>query len=254
MESPELIELKELLAKKREVITRLDKLKFLKDKTKPHVFKRVYEDYSSRLAELNSQIEEKKEMVRKLYSEYEKAKAKYVKEKTMHEDELEEAKLRHMVGEYEEEVFRELEKEKRIEIDALKEKIKEIDEKMRFLKEILEEKTVVKKETPAVSKVPKKEETKKFPEPVEEETIEEELEEIESILEESLTPFEEKEKTEEKEEKEEVLVEEKFMDELGKGGEKKKTITCPKCGHENPPESYFCEECGNELIPEDIEL
>lgn len=251
MESPELIELKELLAKKKEVIARLDKLKSLKEKTKPHVFKKVYEDYSSRLTELNSKIEKKKETVRKLYSEYERAKAKYLKEKSVHEDELEEAKLRHMVGEYEDEVFRELEREKRIEIDALKEKIKEIDEKMKFLKEILEEKAFVKKEVVEVSKKKKVEEV---PEPATQEKImEEELEEIESILEESLTPVEEKE-VKIKEDEKEVLVEEKFMDELGKEGEKKKTITCPKCGHENPPDSYFCEECGNELIPEDIEL
>ncbi|MEO0231122.1 MAG: zinc-ribbon domain-containing protein [candidate division WOR-3 bacterium] len=246
MESQELNELRELLEQKREIKARLDKLRSLKDKTKPTVFKKVYEDYNARLEKLNSVIEQKKETVRRLYSQYEKAKIGYLKEKSAHEDELEEAKLRYMVGEYEESVFRELEKEKRIEIESIKEKVKELDEKMRFLKEILEEKEVIKEvKTPEVSV------KKSPPSPPAEEAIEE-LEELESILEESLKPIpEEKPK---KKEKEEFLVEEKFMDELGKGEEKKKTIICPKCGHENPPDSYFCEECGTELIPEDIEI
>ncbi|MEO0259228.1 MAG: zinc-ribbon domain-containing protein [candidate division WOR-3 bacterium] len=246
MESQELNELRELLEQKREIKARLDKLRSLRDKTKPTIFKKVYEDYNARLEKLNSVIEQKKETVRRLYSQYEKAKIGYLKEKSAHEDELEEAKLRYMVGEYEESVFRELEKEKRIEIESIKEKVKELDEKMRFLKEILEEKEVIKEvKTPEVSV------KKSPPSPPAEEAIEE-LEELESILEESLKPIpEEKPK---KKEKEEFLVEEKFMDELGKGEEKKKTIICPKCGHENPPDSYFCEECGTELIPEDIEI
>lgn len=247
MESQELNELRELLEQKKEIKVRLDKLRSLKDKTKPTVFKKVYEDYNARLEKLNSIIEQKKEIIRRLYSQYEKAKIGYLKEKSTHEDELEEAKLRYMVGEYEESVFRELEKEKRIEIESIKEKIKELDEKMRFLKEILEEREIVKEvKTPEtfVKKSPP-------PPPPPEETIEE-LEELESIIEESLKPVpEEKLK---KKEREEFLVEEKFMDELGKGEEKKKTIICPKCGHENPPDSYFCEECGTELIPEDIEI
>ncbi len=246
MESQELNELRELLEQKKEIKMRIDKLKSLKDKTKPTVFKKVYEDYNARLEKLNSIIEQKKEIVRRLYSQYEKAKIGYLKEKTAHEDELEEAKLRYMVGEYEESVFRELEKEKRVEIESIKEKVKELDEKMRFLKEILEEKEIIKEvKTPEVSV------KKPTPPPPPEETVEE-LEELESILEESLKPIpEEKPK---KKEKEDFLVEEKFMDELGKGEEKKKTIVCPKCGHENPPDSYFCEECGTELIPEDIEI
>ncbi len=242
MESAELNELRKLLEEKKEIKTRLDKLKALKDKTKPAVFKKVYDDYNLKLEKLNSIIEQKKETIRKFYAQYEKAKIQYLKEKSSHEEELEEAKLRYMVGEYEESVFRALERDKKIEIEGIKEKIREIEEKMRFLKEILEEKEVVKKEVePSVTKL--KKETL-LPQ---EETIEE-LEEIESILEESLKP------TPETKKKEEFLVEEKFMDELGKGEEKKKTIMCPKCGHENPPDSYFCEECGTELIPEDIEL
>jgi len=242
LESAELNELRKLLEEKKEIKTRLDKLKALKDKTKPTVFKKVYDDYNLKLEKLNSIIEQKKETIRKFYAQYEKAKIQYLKEKSSHEEELEEAKLRYMVGEYEESVFRALERDKKIEIEGIKEKIREIEEKMRFLKEILEEKEVVKKEVePSVTKL--KKETL-LPQ---EETIEE-LEEIESILEESLKP------TPETKKKEEFLVEEKFMDELGKGEEKKKTIMCPKCGHENPPDSYFCEECGTELIPEDIEL
>lgn len=245
MESQELNELRELLEQKREIKARLDKLRSLKDKTKPTIFKKVYEDYNARLEKLNSVIEQKKETIRRLYSQYERAKIGYLKEKSTHEDELEEAKLRYMVGEYEESVFREIEKEKRIEIESIKEKIKELDEKMRFLKEILEEREIVKEvKIPELS-------VKKSPPPPTEETIEE-LEELESILEESFKPIpEEKPK---KKEKEEFLVEEKLMDELGKGEEKKKIIVCPKCGHENPPDSYFCEECGTELIPEDIEI
>ena len=242
MESAELNELRKLLEEKKEIKTRLDKLKALKDKTKPVIFKKVYDDYNLKLEKLNSIIEQKKETIRRFYAQYEKAKIQYLKEKSSHEEELEEAKLRYMVGEYEESVFRALERDKKIEIEGIKEKIREIEEKMRFLKEILEEKEVVKKEVePSVTKL--KKETL-LPQ---EETIEE-LEEIESILEESLKP------TPETKKKEEFLVEEKFMDELGKGEEKKKTIMCPKCGHENPPDSYFCEECGTELIPEDIEL
>lgn len=248
MESPELNELRELLDQKKEIKARLDKLRSLKDKTKPNVFKKVYEDYNSRLEKLNSVIEQKKETIRRLYSQYEKAKIGYLKEKSAHEDELEEAKLRYMVGEYEESVFRELEKEKRLEIESIKEKVRELDEKMRFLKEILEEKEVVKE-----VKTPEFSVKKTVSPPPAEETIEE-LEELESILEESLKPIPEEKPKKKEREKEEFLVEEKFMDELGKGEGEKKIIICPKCGHENPPDSYFCEECGTELIPEDIEI
>jgi len=242
LESPELNELRKLLEEKKEIKMRLDKLKALKNKTKPSVFKKVYDDYNLKLEKLNSIIEQKKETIRRFYAQYEKTKIQYLKEKASYEEELEEAKLRYMVGEYEESVFRALEKDKKIEIEGIKEKIREIDEKMRFLKEILEEKEVVKKEAePPLTQV-----EKETPLP-QEETVEE-LEEIESILEESLKPVPGPKK------KEEFLVEEKFMDELGKGEEKKKTIICPKCGHENPPDSYFCEECGTELIPEDIEI
>ena len=242
MESAELNELRKLLEEKKEIKMRLDKLRALKDKTKPAVYKKVYDDYNSRLEKLNSIIEQKKEIIRKFYTQYEKAKIQYLKEKSLHEEELEEAKLRYMVGEYEEGVFRALEKDKKIEIEEIKEKIREIEEKMRFLKEILEEKEEIKKEVEIpVTKLEKE------TQPSEEEIVEE-LEEIESFLEESFKS------TSPPKKREEFLVEEKFMDELGKGEERKKTIICPKCGHENPPDSYFCEECGTELIPEDIEI
>ncbi len=257
MESPALDRLNELLTERRDLVNKLEKLKKIKHNYKPNVFKKVMDEYQNRLRNINGEIEQMRSGILKILKKMEEEKSNNLREKMRLEDELEEAKLRYSVGEYDEAIFRAIEEEKMREIEEWNEKLRTIEDKIITLQSVLEERVSI----PTTHKEEKiVEEPVKVPEQEiiqPEEEIEEGLEEIESLLNKTLTPVEEKAKrtsADKSEKSEEAFVSEKLLDELGEKEGEKNRIVCQKCGHENPPDSYFCEECGSELIIEDIGL
>jgi DNA repair exonuclease SbcCD ATPase subunit len=283
-EKPGIQRVKELKAKKIELEEKLKKLEAKKNETRPHVFQKVHSEYTQKLEKVLSELEEKKEEINSFIETLKTKKEEYEKKKSQLEDTIEEIKLRFEIGEFDERIYNNMMGEKEKDMKALESKIDALDKEINELLELIGEESATQEEEleeveTAVSdemaepepeealEIPSnvnevdlgpavEEETPETPEEVAEvtekeeeaveEKVEDELKDIEELLEE--LPAEEKSP----EETQEIPINEKLLDELGKESkvEERGEIVCKKCGHKNPPDSWFCEECGAELIIE----
>ncbi|MEO0206677.1 MAG: zinc ribbon domain-containing protein, partial [candidate division WOR-3 bacterium] len=99
-----------------------------------------------------------------------------------------------------------------------------------------EEKVVVKEEVPVVEPaVEEKPEELTIDEHILEEKLPEEVKKLDELLVETSNLLESEEK----------VVEDKPVKEAEK---KEEGIACPKCGYVNPPDSWYCEKCGAEIL------
>lgn len=249
-------EIRKLEKKRREFLEKMQKLKEKEKNTKPHIFKKVFSEYEEKLKKVEEELEKRKGGIKDYLESLYTSRKEVEKVKLKIEDEIEEIKLRYSIGEYDEEKYRTLMDEKNSELKKVKEKFitieKEINELALLLKK--DEKPITKVEE-EIEVEPELKEIRELEEVVENEIkmaekaeteVEEELMEIEEILEEV-----EAEKTEEKEAYD-VSVNEKLLEDLGKESrtEERGEVICKKCGHKNSPDSWFCENCGAELIIE----
>lgn len=95
---------------------------------------------------------------------------------------------------------------------------------------------------PAVEEIAAAEPQIEIEEHLLEETLSEEAEmKLDELLTEDKTPTPEAEATTED-------TEEQTAGEEAKTGEEGKNVACPKCGHMNAPDSWYCEKCGAEVL------
>ncbi len=95
---------------------------------------------------------------------------------------------------------------------------------------------------PAVEEIAAAEPQIEIEEHILEETLSKEAEmKLDELLTEDKTPTPEAEATTED-------TGEQTADEESKTGEEGKNVACPKCGHMNAPDSWYCEKCGAEVL------
>jgi ribosomal protein L40E len=151
---------------------------------------------------------------------------------------LEESELRYSIGEYSEDKFNEFEKEAKKDLAEIQEKIKRLEERIKWCEGFIG--TAKLEETPAIEGVEKKTTSQKeanieeltIDEHILEEKIPDEVKKLDELL------VETNALSESAEEKEPVKVKK----------EKEEGISCPKCGYTNPPDSWYCEKCGAEIL------
>ncbi|MEN3046811.1 MAG: zinc ribbon domain-containing protein [Candidatus Hydrothermales bacterium] len=252
-------EIKNLEAKRKEFQEKLLKLKEKEKETKPHIFRKVFSEYQEKLRKVEEELEKRKDILKEYLEDLYNKRKEIEKEKIKIEDEIEEIKLRYSIGEYDDTTYKKIMDSKNVELKRIKEKFNQIDKEineLRFLTEKAEPKKVTEKEYETLEEL-KEEKFEELTEVVEigekgRETkakssaeIEEELIEIEGLLEEVTEVGEEKSL-------EEVSFNEKLLEDLGKESKavERGEVICKKCGHKNSPDSWFCENCGAELIIE----
>ncbi|MEO0095323.1 MAG: zinc ribbon domain-containing protein [candidate division WOR-3 bacterium] len=231
--------LKAIESERNDLLNKLQKIEEKKSHVSHEVYVKVKSDYETKLKKLDERLAENKELVK---AEMERSKVamsellQKQKELKLH---LEEIELRYSIGEYSEDKFNELGSKAKDDLNNITGKINELENRIKWCKELIG--IEKEEETPVMEEVAREEPEKKKEERAEELKIDE------HILEETLP--EEVRKLDELLVETDALLEptEKKVSETSKKG-KEEGISCPKCGFINPPDSWYCEKCGAEIL------
>uniref|UniRef100_A0A7V0Z5X6 Zinc ribbon domain-containing protein n=1 Tax=candidate division WOR-3 bacterium TaxID=2052148 RepID=A0A7V0Z5X6_UNCW3 len=229
--------LKAIENERNDLLKKLEKIEEKKAHVSNEVYLKVRGDYEARLKKLDEKIAENKEL---LMIEMKNAKKELSellpkqKELKLH---LEEIELRYSIGEYSEDKFNEFEKETKGNLAGVEERIRKLEDRIKWCEgligaEQVEEIRVIEEveEVPAVEEE-KKGENLTIDEHILEEKLPDEVNKLDELLVETSALLEETEKKEEP-----------------KKEKKEEGIACPKCGYLNPPDSWYCEKCGAEIL------
>lgn len=202
----------QLLHKERaELKLRLQKLEEKRSAAKPEIVDKVRKDYQTKLDQVEASLTEKSSGLKAQLDRLEAERNSVLEEKSKIDDALEEVELRHLVGEFAGELKESLEEAKKTELTTIVTRLEELESKISTITQLLNP-----DEAPvehAKSRLPDKESktTKR-------EAAPESQREAGTPLQESPTK---------------------------EGGQ---VIKCPTCGTSNPPDNWYCEKCGRELI------
>ncbi len=229
--------LKAIETERNDLLNKLQKIEEKKGHVSNEVYLKVKGDYETRLKKLDEKIAENKEL---LMIEMKNAKSELSelmqkeKEIKLH---LEEIELRYSIGEYSEDKFHEFEKEAKSNLSRVVERIKKLEDRIKWCEgligtEQVEETAVIEEvEEVSAAEVEKKVEDLTIDEHILEEKLPDEVKKLDELLVETTALLEETEKKEEP-----------------KKEKKEEGIACPKCGYLNPPDSWYCEKCGAEIL------
>ncbi|MEO0183882.1 MAG: hypothetical protein ABIL40_10470 [candidate division WOR-3 bacterium] len=232
MKDNNLEKLKAIEAERHDLISKLQKIEEKKGSVSHEVYLKVKTDYETKLKKLDEALAANKELVKMEIERLNGEKAGLLQQQKELKLQLEEIELRYAIGEYSEEKFQELTGESRERLNGVEGRLREIENRVNWFQSIIGEKEL------EVSEV--KEEVSPPPQ----ETKIEELAIEEHILEEKVP--------EEVKKLDELLIETNALlesaEEEKSKPKKEEGIACPKCGFLNPPDSWYCEKCGAEIL------
>ena len=239
---------RDLQNQRMDVVNKLKRIEEKKSTVSVEVYEKVKKEYDDKLEAIEEQLGGHMDI---LTEEVQRLKAKddelMEKEKEM-KFKMEEVELRYSIGEYDEDSFKKAKEENDAAVEQLNEELEKTRENMTYYASFLKAKEGEPAPEPTPEPVPEPEPEpapKAEPEkPAEEES---ELKIDEHILEEKLP--------EEEVALEELLSEEEAVkpDAAAEGpakpeAEQDKGVACPKCGHLNTADSWYCEKCGAEIL------
>lgn len=282
MDDERLQELKDIETQRNDIVTKLKKIEDKKHTVSTEVYDKVKTEYEEKLKNLDGKMSEHIDLIKEQLTELgqeEQTASESEKQLNMH---LEEAELRYTIGEYSEEDYTALKQDHESKLNAIKEKMKSLGDRKTWLGNFIkatgsqeapepEPAPVLEAEAPAEAST--EDIVDAALEPIEEAPSQAPAEETadtiqieEHILEEKLP--------EEDTKLEELIVEEETVTQAveeapseledapaeqapqepvpAPSTEKDKSIACPKCGHLNTPDSWYCEKCGAEILDSPI--
>jgi hypothetical protein len=239
---------RDLQNQRMDVVNKLKRIEEKKSTVSVEVYEKVKKEYDDKLEAIEGQLGGHMDV---LTEEVQRLKAKddelMEKEKET-KFKMEEVELRYSIGEYDEDSFKKAKEENDAAVEQLNEELEKTRENMTYYASFLKAKEGEPAPEPTPEPVPEPE-----PEPVPEAEPEKPVEEEselkidEHILEEKLP--------EEEVALEELLSEEEAVkpDATAEGpakpeAEQDKGVACPKCGHLNTADSWYCEKCGAEIL------
>ena len=206
--------IQELLDKRNELAGRLGSLEDLKSQTNERVYARIKKDYQSQLQEVLTEIAGERGALEEKASSL---KGEIDKHEQLHQqqsDTVDELNLRAMLKEFDENdnSFRDELAQATSQRDQTAESLEAFRSELADLNKVLKDVQAATTEEPP--------------------SIDEDVEELDLGEEEIL---------------EEDILEEDITEEEAEEGA---GVTCPSCGHTNPPQKLFCENCGSALDEE----
>lgn len=132
-------QIEELLRDRSTLVEWLERLRERRDDVRPAVYQKVRDDYRERLDEVEVHLSEHRSDLERALGERREAVGQLEEERDERAAELEEAELRHEVGELEEEEWEEASGGLRESLDELDESLEEEGAAVRRLEEVLEE-------------------------------------------------------------------------------------------------------------------
>jgi hypothetical protein len=242
--------LQELQAQRADVVCKLKRIEEKKSTVSAEVYEKVKKEYADKLRgiekELGGHVDLLTEEIQRLKSKEEEI----IQKKKELKLSMEEVELRYSIGEYDEDSFKKVKEEHETGMSQSDEELGKTRETMAYYSSFLTPKEPRPEPKPEPTPEPKAEpepEPKPASEPAEPVKAESELKIDEHILEEKLP--------EEEIALEELLSEEEAVkpDITEEGSAEPKTeqdkgVKCPKCGHMNTADSWYCEKCGAEIL------
>uniref|UniRef100_A0A7C6AHA0 Zinc ribbon domain-containing protein n=1 Tax=candidate division WOR-3 bacterium TaxID=2052148 RepID=A0A7C6AHA0_UNCW3 len=229
--------LKAIENERNDLLNKLQKIEEKKAHVSNEVYLKVKGDYEARLKKLDEKIAENKELLMIEMKNAKKELSELLQKQKELKLRLEEIELRYSIGEYSEDQFNEFEKETKGNLAGVEERIRKLEDRIKWCEgligaEQVEETRVIEEvdEVPAVEEE-KKGEDLTIDEHILEEKLPDEVKKLDELLVETSALLEETEKKEEP-----------------KKEKKEEGIACPKCGYLNPPDSWYCEKCGAEIL------
>ena len=229
--------LKAIENERNDLLNKLQKIEEKKAHVSNEVYLKVKGDYETRLRKLDEKIAENKEL---LVLEMKNAKNELLELLQKRNDlklHLEEIELRYSIGEYSEDKFNEFEKEAKSNLAGVEDRIRKLEDRIKWCEgfigtEQVEETAVIEEvEEVSAAETEKRVEDLTIDEHILEEKLPDEVKKLDELLVETSALLEETEKKEEP-----------------KKEKKEEGIACPKCGYLNPPDSWYCEKCGAEIL------
>ncbi len=258
-------ELRDIEAQRSDIITKLKRIEEKKSSVSLEVYGKVKKDYEEKLKQVDEQMAQHVDLVKKELATLDQEEEKVVQQEKELKFKMEESELRYSIGEYDEASYKKMLDENNEDMSAVKSQLKTLRERKNWLKDFVELKSIEEtieeaieeaiepaKETVASEETkpaePEKITEKAKPEKeieIEEHILEEEIPEEVAKLDELLV--EEDAVSYEAPEGQEPKVEPPAEPSKGKeeAGEK---APCPKCGHMNSLDSWYCEKCGAEIL------
>jgi len=254
-------ELREIEAQRSDIIIKLKRIEEKQSTVSVDVYTKVKKDYEDKLKQINEEMAQHVDLIKNELASLKQEEEKVMQKEKEIKFKMEESSLRYSIGEYDEESFKKMRDENNKDMEVIESELQKLRERRKWLEDFVELKSIeetidediegaiegiIKPATETVTPEKPEEEVKtkeeiEIEEHILEEEVPEEVAKLDELLveEEAATPGTSEEQgltpepTEEPpKEKEEV-------------GEK---VPCPKCGHMNSPDSWYCEKCGAEIL------
>ena len=242
-------ELRQLETQRSDITTKLAKIEEKKEMVSNEVYQKVKGEYEEKLKHIDANMNEHVDLLKEELTNIQDEETKMQSEEKDVNLQIEEIELRYSIGEYDEESYTEQKEEKNEALDTTRTNLENLRQRKKWLEDFVQIKNIeetIEPETPAEPVVPVAAE--QIPEqPAAEIEIEEHI--LEETSPEQTTKLEEllvEEEAVKQEVTEEVKTEEKPP--AQPSAENGKNVPCPKCGHLNTLDSWYCEKCGAEIL------
>jgi hypothetical protein len=251
-------ELRQLEAQRSDLITKLAKIDEKKEMVSEEVYGKVKNEYEEKLNNIDIQMGKHMDLIKEELTNINDQELKLLSDEKEINMQIEEIELRYSIGEYDEESYMSLSDEKKDARSKARDNLENLKKRKKWLEDFIDVKDIeetIAPEPPTETPAQKPEEAP--PEPVvaekEPENVDTDIQIEEHILEEKLPEEETKLDeliVEEEAVKQEVVEELKSEEESAAQPvkEKEKNAPCPKCGHSNALDSWYCEKCGAEIL------
>jgi ribosomal protein S27AE len=264
-------ELRQLEKKRSDLIIKLTKIDEKKDMVSQEVYEKVKSEYEEKIKNIDVKMGENVDLIKE---ELQNISEQEVTLQSQEKDigmQLEEIELRYSIGEYDEESYLKMSDEKKDARSTARDEIEKLKKRKKWLEDFVQVKDVEEHAEPeappappaappvaepvaepaeepaveppaepepiAAEKEPEKEDTGIQ---IEEHILEETLPDEETKLDELLV--------EEEAVKQDIVEEAPVEEKVEPKAEKGKDAICPKCGHANALDSWYCEKCGAEIL------
>ncbi|MGB3477636.1 MAG: hypothetical protein WBB67_00580 [bacterium] len=239
-------ELRQLETQRSDITTKLAKIEEKKEMVSNGVYEKVKGEYEDKLKHIDADMSEHVDLIKEELTNIQDEETKMQSEEKDINLQIEEIELRYSIGEYDEESYTEQSEEKKETLDTTRTNLENLKKRKKWLEDFVQIKNIeetIEAETPAEPVA-----AEQTPEqPAAEIEIEEHL--LEETLPEQTTKLDEllvEEEAVKQEVTEEVKTEEKPP--AQPSAENEKNVPCPKCGHLNTLDSWYCEKCGAEIL------
>ena len=251
-------ELRQLETQRTDLTTKLAKIEEKKEMVSKEVYEKVKGEYEEKLRHIDEDMNEHIDLIKEELVNIQGEEMKLQEEEKNINLQIEEIELRYSIGEYDETSYTEQSEEKKDALSTTRTDLENLRKRKQWLEDFVQIKDIeetIEPKTPEDIEETIEPKTPSEPVLVEQTPEQPDAEiQIEEHILEKISPKEDPKLdellVEEEAVKQGVIKEQKTDQEppAQPAAEKEKSTPCPKCGHLNALDSWYCEKCGAEVL------